>query len=79
MAPNANQSHYLWGHRDFDGDQLIWLQWDRENIEPACESVEHAGEHHHPWGMAEENRPIYLCRGLRAPLPKLWPQLKHWN
>jgi hypothetical protein len=29
--------------------------------------------------MAEENRPIYLCRGLREPLPEIWPRLKHWN
>jgi hypothetical protein len=29
--------------------------------------------------MAEENRPIFVCRGLKVPLPQLWPQLKHWN
>jgi hypothetical protein len=75
----AHQTHYLWGPPEFDGDQLIWLQWDREDIERVCESVEQVGEHHHPWGMAEENRPIYLCRGLREPLSEMWPGLKHWN
>ncbi len=75
----AHQTHYFWGPGDFRGDSLIWLQWDREGIEPFCTSVEEAGGHFHPWGMAEENRPIYLCRGLRAPLAEIWPRLKHWN
>jgi hypothetical protein len=29
--------------------------------------------------MAEENNPIWVCRGLKTPLQELWPQLKHWN
>jgi hypothetical protein len=75
----AHQSHYFWGPPVSAVDTLIWLQWDREGIERRCRSVEQAGEHFHRWGMAEENRAIYICRGLRAPLPELWPGLKHWN
>jgi hypothetical protein len=75
----AHQSYYLWGPPDFNGDTLIWLQWDRRGLEPLCESVEEAGKHFHPWGMAEENRPIYVCRGLRSSLKTLWPRLKNWN
>jgi hypothetical protein len=75
----AHQNHYFWGPGDFRGDTLIWLQWGRESIERRCLSVEQAGQHFHPWGMEEENRPIYICRGLRAPLSELWPGLKHWN
>jgi hypothetical protein len=29
--------------------------------------------------MAEENGPIWVCRGLKTPLPELWGKLKHWN
>ena len=75
----AHQTYYFWGPGGFDGDSLIWLQWGRESIGRYCLSVEKVGEHFHPWGMAEENRPIYLCRGLRAPLSTIWPELKHWN
>lgn len=75
----AHQTHYFWGPGGFDGDTLIWLQWDRSDIEEFCRSVEQVGGHFHPWGMAEENRPIYVCRGLRAPLAEIWPRLKHWN
>ncbi len=78
-ATCAHQSYYLWGPPASQVDNLIWLQWDREGIERRCRSVEQVGEHFHPWGMAEENRPIYLCRGLRAPLRELWPGLKLFN
>jgi hypothetical protein len=75
----AHQTYYFWGPPDFDGDTFIWLQWEREWLEPLFESVEEVGTHFHPWGMAEENRPIFLCRGLRQPLTELWPRLKVWN
>jgi len=42
-------------------------------------SVEQAGEHRHEWGMAEENRPIFVCRGMTRSFAELWPDLKHWN
>jgi hypothetical protein len=41
--------------------------------------VEKAGTHSHPWGMAEENHDIYLCRGLKKPLAEIWEDQKHWN
>jgi hypothetical protein len=75
----AHQTHSMWGPGDFAGDQLIWLQWSAESLERICGSVELAGEHSHQWGMAEENRPIYLCRKLYPPLHELWPRLRHWN
>jgi hypothetical protein len=75
----AHQTHSMWGPGDFAGDQLIWLQWSVESLERVCGSVELAGKHRHPWGMAEENRPIHICRDLDPPLADLWPRLRHWN
>ena len=75
----AHQNHYFWGPPKQDPENLIWLQWGRNSIAEHCLSVKQAGEHFHPWGMAEENRRIYLCRGLRAPLSEQWSDLKHWN
>jgi hypothetical protein len=76
---SAHQSYFLWGPGDFAGDQLIVLQDDRESLERVCSSVEQVGEHFHPWGMAEENNAIFICRGLKMPLRTLWPRLKKWN
>jgi len=75
----AHQNYYFWGDQGFDGDNLIWLQWGPRSIGRLCNSVEKVGEHYHSYGMGEENRPIYLCRGLKKPLRELWPELKHWN
>ena len=75
----AHQNHSFWGPPKTSPENLIWLQWDRSEIAEHCLSVEEAGRHSHPWGMAEENRAIYLCRGLKKPLAEMWPGLKHWN
>jgi dolichyl-phosphate-mannose-protein mannosyltransferase len=76
----AHQNHYFWGPPKVEPENLIWLQWGRRGVEDHCLSVERAGEHFHPWGMAEENRPIYMCRGLRHTIAEYWtPDFKHWN
>jgi hypothetical protein len=32
-----------------------------------------------PWAMPWEQRQhMYLCRGVKIPLPVLWPKLKIW-
>jgi hypothetical protein len=78
-AISGHQTYFFWGPRGATGEVLIVLQGTRDRLERRCASVEEAGRHFHPWGMAEENRPIFVCRGLKVPLPQLWPQLKHWN
>lgn len=78
-ATSAHQTHFLWGPGENPADNFIVLQDDRESLERVCTSVEEVAVHSHPWGMAEENNPIFVCRGLRPPLAELWPRLKHWN
>ncbi|HKF42049.1 MAG TPA: glycosyltransferase family 39 protein [Thermoanaerobaculia bacterium] len=76
----AHQNHYFWGPPKAEPENLIWLQWGRRGVEDHCRSVEKAGEHFHPWGMAEENRAIWLCRGLKHTIAEYWtPDFKHWN
>ena len=75
----AHQTYYFWGPPDIEADTFIWLQWRREWLESFFQNVQQAGEHFHPWGMMEENRPIYICREPRMSLRQLWPRLKHWN
>jgi len=75
----AHNAHSFWGPPAVEPTAIICLGCDRSGLESACQSVIPVGEHQHPWGMAEENRPIFLVRGLRTPLRELWPRLKHWN
>jgi hypothetical protein len=78
-AISGHQTYFFWGPEGRTGEVLIVLQWPREALLRRCRSVEEKGVHFHPWGMAEENRPIHLCRGFTPPLPEAWPGLKHWN
>ncbi len=76
----AHQNHYFWGPPKNEPENLIWLQWSRKSVEDHCRSVEQVGAHFHPWGMAEENKPIFLCRGLKHTIAESWtPDFKHWN
>ncbi|MFZ5785916.1 MAG: glycosyltransferase family 39 protein [Acidobacteriota bacterium] len=76
---SGHQNHFFWGPKGCSGEVLIVTQSDREDLEEVCASVEQAGTHAHPWGMAEENQPIWVCRGLEPPPAELWPRVKHWN
>ncbi len=78
-AISAHQNYYFWGPQGATGEVMIVLQDDRETLERICASVEEAGYHYHPWGMGEENGPIFVCRGLKPPLPEMWPRLKKWR
>ena len=78
-AVSPHQSYFLWGHRGHTGEVMIVLGDEREDAEEHCRSVEEAAEVNHPYSMKEERYRILVCRGLRRPLPELWPHLKHWN
>jgi len=78
-AISGHQTYFFWGPRSYTGEVIITLQYDRTDLEPHCASVQDAGAHYHPWGMAEENAEIYICRGLKQPLSEVWPRVKHWN
>src|SRR6185503_10029473 len=71
-AVSGHQTYFYWGPGSATGDVVIVLQGTRERLEQRCASVEEAGRHFHPLGMAEENRPIFICRGLKTPLAVLW-------
>jgi hypothetical protein len=75
----AHQNYYFWGTRGFESGTMIILQWNKSDLEQLFESVVEAKVHFHPYGMAEENNPIYLCRNPKFKLSEIWPKLKHWN
>jgi len=58
---------------------FIVLGFNRRFLEQGFRSVVQVGSHHHPWGMALENQPIFLCRELNRPFPELWKKTIFWN
>jgi hypothetical protein len=75
----AHQADSYWGLPAAEPANLICLGCSREGLVPHFDSVTEVAVHHSPWGMAEENRPIYLGRGLHPSLHEMWPRITHWN
>ena len=78
-AISDHQNHYYWGPPQQTYDAFIVIQWDQGDVERLCASWEAPVVHYHPYGMGEENRPIYLCRGPKFDLRQRWNRWKHWN
>ena len=76
---SAHQNYYFWGPREYTGESLILLQWDREDAYGSCKNVTEGPTLTPEWSMSEEHFTIWLCQGLKRPLPQIWDRLKHWN
>ncbi|HTV92418.1 MAG TPA: glycosyltransferase family 39 protein [Verrucomicrobiae bacterium] len=80
-AISGNNNYYLWGPRGYDGSVVIAINVDPAQWATFCDSarvVAYFGDS--PYAMPYEvHRPIVLCRGMRPPLPQLWPQFKHYG
>ncbi len=85
-ATCAHNSYWLWGPPEGKtGEVMIVLGTEHdlgeslEDINPFFESVEHAGTFKHPLAMPyENNRPVFLCRGLKVTMAELWVRDKHF-
>ena len=77
-AYSRHQNHWYWGPPKQVYRNLIVIQWDEDDVRDNCESYQ-AFPHYNEWGMSEENRPIYLCRGVKFDIQKIWWKSHHWN
>ncbi|MBZ5568281.1 MAG: glycosyltransferase family 39 protein [Acidobacteriia bacterium] len=77
-AFSRHQTHWYWGPPTEDYRNFIFLQFSQEDVRDNCASWQ-AFDHYDRFGMAEENTPIYLCRGAKFDLRKVWSHYKHWN
>jgi len=76
----GHNNYWLWGPGHYTGEVMIVIGGNRTDHEKVFESVEQAGLFQHNYVMPYENNlPLFVCRGLRAPIEELWPQLKHYN
>jgi hypothetical protein len=78
-AISAHNSYYLWGPRGCTGEVVLVIGDDRESLQEAFESVELAATYTCTDCMPYENdKPIWIARGLRGKLLDLWPSIKHF-
>jgi hypothetical protein len=80
-APLSGHNQYwLWGPRDYDGALILNVGGNPERWQASCESVEIVGTFGGRYVMPyENNRPIFVCRGLRRPLGEIWGRLKRFR
>jgi hypothetical protein len=77
-AISGHQNHWYWGPPTGHYQNFIVIQWGEQDVKDNCQSYQ-AFPHYEEYGMGEENTPIYLCRGAKFDIRKIWPELKHWN
>lgn len=77
-AYSRHQNYWYWGPPPVAYKNLIVLEWSREDVQDNCTSWL-AFPHYAPFGMSEENTPIYLCRGAEFDIQKIWWHYHHWN
>jgi hypothetical protein len=76
-AISGHQNYFLWGPRDSTGESIILVG---DSPDPKMwQSLEVIDHTNHPYAMWFENQPIYHGRGLKEPLSKVWPEVKHWR
>ena len=74
-----HQNYWYWGPRDYTGESVIVLGSDGTGDREHFASVEAAGHTDQTYSRRDEHFEIFVCRGLNAPLPELWPKMKKWD
>ncbi|HMK70350.1 MAG TPA: glycosyltransferase family 39 protein [Xanthobacteraceae bacterium] len=78
-ALSGENQYFVWGTHGFDGDIIIHIGGDPERWRRFCRSVETVTSFGVSFAMPYENgRPIFVCRGPRAPLAQIWPRFKRY-
>ncbi len=76
----GENQYFLWGNGGPNESVIIHVNGDPGRWRRFCQSVEIAGEFGTPYVMPYENdRPIFICTGLRHPLSEIWNRLKRFE
>ncbi len=77
---SGHNSYYLWGLRDHDGSVMIIVGGSTEHYAELFQSFDVAGRIDAPYAMPyETDKPIYVLRGMKMPLPNYWPDVKSYQ
>lgn len=79
-AYSGHNNHFFWPPPNTAGDVVIVIGGDYEDLEAGFSEVILSARTSCRYCIPyENNRPIYICRGLTSPIKDLWPSLKHFN
>lgn len=78
-ASSGHNNYYFWGPQG-SGDPLIIIGGDPEDHRQAFEDVRQAGTIRCGLCMPyENNQPVWIARGLKAPIDQVWPMTRHYD
>jgi 4-amino-4-deoxy-L-arabinose transferase-like glycosyltransferase len=79
-ALNGQDQYYFWGPRGYDGSVVIHINGDPERWRRNCASLDIVAQFGAPLVMPyEDQRPVFICRGLRVPLAEAWERFKRFQ
>lgn len=79
-ASSGHNQYWLWGPHFARGDDVVDVNGDVDTLRKVCTGVSLGATFSSPWVMPYENGiPIYVCRGLRVDIAKLWPRVRGYN
>jgi hypothetical protein len=78
-ASSGHNNYFLWGPQG-SAEVLIIIGGDAEDHRQAFQDVRQAGEIRCGYCMPyENNQPVWIARGLKAPIEQVWPMTKHFD
>jgi 4-amino-4-deoxy-L-arabinose transferase-like glycosyltransferase len=80
-AISGHNNYYLWGPGSATGEVVIVIGYgSSSDFASSFASVERVGTFTCDYCTSDENNlPIWVARGLKQPLPLVWPQVKHYG
>lgn len=81
-AYSGHNNEWLWGPPSpAKGTTIAVGFWDPRVLAPYFSSVTLAARIHNRGGVEndEEGAPLWICRGQRAPWPRIWPAFRHYG
>jgi 4-amino-4-deoxy-L-arabinose transferase-like glycosyltransferase len=79
-AISGHNQYFLWGPRGHDGSVMIIIGGSPQHYAGLFRRFDVAGRIEAPYAMPyETDQPIYVLRGMKAPLQTVWPTVKHYQ
>ena len=78
-AVSGHNSYFLWGPQGATGEVMLIYSngFDRRRLDALFQDVAEVGRFQLPNVMpSQNNRTLFLCRGLRKPMERFWRSIK---
>ncbi len=80
FASSGHNQYWIWGPHFRKGGVLVDVNGDEPTLKRVCTSVALAATFTNEWIMPyEDDLPIYVCRGLKVDVAKVWPLVRNYN